>query len=86
MNNPNWATQVVDKAKSDSDFKQELLDDPKAAVEKLIGESLSEALEIKVVETADGGVSLELNSDELSDDDLDDVAGGGGPPRGKPNL
>lgn len=74
MNNPNWATQVIDKAKAGSDFKQERLDGPKAAIEKSIGESLSKALEIEVVETANGGMSLELDSDELSDDVVDAVA------------
>lgn len=73
MNNPSWDTQVIDKAKADSGFKQELLDGPKAAIEKLIGKSLSKALEIEVVETTDGRTSLELDSDELSDDVVDAV-------------
>lgn len=61
-------------------FREELIRDPKSAIEKLTGEKLPESYNIKVIES-DPAYSATfvlplMLSDDLSDDDLDSVAGG----------
>jgi len=67
-------------AAKDRVFREELLSNPKAAIEKLIGEALPENFSIKIIESdpaysATFALPLMLSGD-LSDDELDDVAGG----------
>jgi len=76
MSSPAWVTDVVSKASGDAEFKQQLLDDPKTAIAQVTEDDISD-LEIEVSEGSDGEINIEVSSDELSDDDLDQISGGG---------
>lgn len=67
---------LIKKAMEDGEFKKQLMVDPKAAVEKLTGQKLSEKLEIKVLEETPTTIYLSLPTNELSDEDLDSASGG----------
>ena len=71
--------QIIAKAWMDEGFKQRLLADPAAAL-KQEGLDIPEGLRIKVVENTDKLVHFVLpakpSSHELSDEQLDKVAGG----------
>ena len=69
--------QLIKKAQSDKDFKKTLVDNPKAALGQL-GVQVTEDVDVKVVEESAKVVYLVLpcNPDELTDEQLDDVAGG----------
>lgn len=67
---------LVKKAAENSDFKAQLLRDPKAAIEKATGQSFPAKLEIKAVEETPSKIYIRIPSDELSDDDLDSASGG----------
>ena len=71
--------QIIAKCWSDDSFKQKLLSDP-AAVLKAEGAELPAGLTIKAVENTDKVFHLVIPSKptDLSDDDLDKVAGGFG--------
>jgi hypothetical protein len=67
----------------DEDFRQMLLDDPKGAVEQELGSRLPEGVEVRAVEESAQIIYLVLPSasplgqgGELSDQELDEVAGG----------
>jgi len=79
MSHKEWAEQIITKALEDAAFKAELLSDPKAAVEKVLGKSLG-AINLKVVQETANTIYLVLplhtGSSELSDEELDFVAGG----------
>jgi hypothetical protein len=67
----------------DEDFRQRLLDDPKGAVEQELGSRLPEGVEVRAVEESAQIIYLVLPSasplgqgGELSDQELDEVAGG----------
>jgi hypothetical protein len=67
----------------DEDFRQRLLEDPKAAVEQELGTRLPEGVEVRVVEETAGTIYLVLPSvsqigegGELSDQKLEVVTGG----------
>lgn len=70
--------KLIKKAWEDSEFKKQLLSDPKAVIEKETGKSLPENIEIKAVEETSKTVYIRIpkNPEELSDDELDNVAGG----------
>ncbi len=70
--------QLIAKAQADQAFRQALLSDPKATIEKELGGSLSESVSIKVVEETADTLYLVLPAaeGELSEDALDAVAGG----------
>lgn len=79
--------RIVQKSLEDEGFRQKLLNDPKAAVEEELGAPLPEGVEIRAVEeTADtvflvlppSGSSAGGDNEEISDQDLDAVAGGAG--------
>jgi len=68
------------RAAKDRAFRAELISDPKLAIEKLTGEELPEDYSIKIIES-DPAYSATfvlplMLSGELSDDELDNVAGG----------
>ena len=83
---PSWQefqNELVVKALKDESFRKQLLANPKAVVEKEMGKleegsKLPSALEVKVIEQPANALYLVLPtmSEELSDDALDNVAGG----------
>jgi hypothetical protein len=86
QNLPSWQefqNELIGRALKDEGFRQELLGDPKAVVEKEMdklkeGAKLPAALEIKVIEQPSNVLYLVLPTmpDELSDEALEIVAGG----------
>ena len=67
-------------AAKDRTFREELIRDPKAAIEKLTGEVLPDHFSIKIIES-DPAYSATfvlpiMLSGDLSDDELDSIAGG----------
>ena len=75
---------LVQRSLEDEDFRQMLLDDPKAAVEQELGTQLPEGVEVRVVQESADTIYLVLPSasavgegGELSDQELEEVAGGG---------
>lgn len=73
---------IVAKAWKDEAFKQELLSNSKAVYEREIGQKLPENFKIQVMEETSDTLYLSLpirpqNSQELSDEALEAVAGGG---------
>ena len=73
---------LVQRSREDEDFRRRLLDDPKAAVEQEFGTRLPESVEVHAVEESAQSIYLVLPSasplgqGELSDQDLEQVAGG----------
>ncbi|WP_449241163.1 NHLP leader peptide family RiPP precursor [Desulfoscipio gibsoniae] len=70
--------KLIKKAWTDSEFKKQLLADPKAAVEKEVGKALPENMVVKAVEETADTVYIKIprTPEELSDDEMDNVAGG----------
>ncbi|MDR0691006.1 MAG: NHLP leader peptide family RiPP precursor [Streptococcaceae bacterium] len=71
--------KVMQKATTDEEFRQELLDDPKSAIEKLTGETLPDDYKIKVLENDPNYTATFVLPDlkpDLDADDLESVAGG----------
>ncbi len=77
MTQKEFEEQIIKKAQSDKEFKKALVDNPKEALGQL-GVQLPEDVEVKVVEESARVVYLVLpdNPDELTDEQLDRVAGG----------
>jgi hypothetical protein len=76
--------RLVQRSLEDDSFRRRLLDDPKAAVEQELGTRLPESIEVRVVEESADTIYLVLPSAsplgegvELSDQELEAVAGGG---------
>jgi hypothetical protein len=74
----NKMAQLIAQALSDEAFKAQLLENP-VAILNAAGIEVPERLEIKVLENSDKVFHLVLpnKTSELSDDDLEAVAGGG---------
>jgi len=75
-------TKAQKLAATDETFRAELLSNPRNAIEKLTGKAFPDGYSIKVIES-DPAYSATFvlppaRTDELSDDDLDNVAGGTG--------
>jgi hypothetical protein len=70
--------KLIAKAQADESFRQTLMSNPKAAIEKEFGAALREGVEIKVVEETTDTLYLVLPAaqGELSETELDEVAGG----------
>ncbi|MCG6136866.1 MAG: NHLP leader peptide family RiPP precursor [Nostoc sp. LLA-1] len=77
--------QLIYHAWQDESFKQELLANPKQVYARELGEELPKYLEIQVMEETENKVYLVLpinpeatiaNEEELSEEDLETVAGG----------
>jgi hypothetical protein len=78
--------RLLDKAGKDAAFRRALLSDPKGTLGRELGVSLPEGLAVTVVEEAPGRCYLVLpaaaahRTEELSDAELEAVAGGSGEP------
>jgi hypothetical protein len=80
-----WERRLIERSLEDEEFRQRLLDDPKAAVEQELGRGLPEGVDVRVVEESSDTIYLVLPSasavvgqgSELSDQDLEAVAGAG---------
>lgn len=72
--------QVMVKASTDSEFRNELLTDTDKAIGKMAGKKLPEGFKVKVIEKDPGYAETfilpDLVSGELYDNQLDAVAGG----------
>jgi hypothetical protein len=75
---------VVQRSLQDEEFRQRLLDDPKGTLEQELGDRLHESIEVRVVEESADTICLVLPSaspigegGEISDQELEAVAGGG---------
>lgn len=70
--------RLLERAQRDPAFRAELIATPKAVVERELGIDLPEGTEIRVVEEQPNElyIILPAESDDLSDEDLDRVAGG----------
>ena len=90
---PELERRLIDRSLQDESFRQRLLDDPKGTIEHDLGSRLPESIEVRVVEESADTIYLVLPSasptgqgGELSDQELDAVAGGqviyGAPPDG----
>ena len=83
--------RIIQRSLQDESFRQRLIEDPKAAVEQELGARLPEEVRVVTVEESADTIYLVLPSTpmagsegvELSDQDLESVAGGadtsGGP-------
>ena len=74
--------RLIQRSTEDEDIRQRLLDDPKGTVEQELATQLPEDVEVSVVEESAQTIYLVLPSaspigGELSDQDLEQVAGGG---------
>lgn len=71
--------QIIEKASTDPAFKQALIKNPISTIEQLLGTKLPKFFDIKVVEESADTLYLVIpasQSAELSDSQLDMVAGG----------
>jgi hypothetical protein len=76
--------RLVQRSMEDEDFRQRLLDDPRGTLEQEVGGRLPESIEVRVVEESTDTIYLVLPSAsavgeglEISDQELEAVAGGG---------
>jgi len=78
-------TLLISKAMADEAFKSELISNPKAVIAREIGQELPQDVEIEVLESTPKKLYLvlplkvesgEIPTEELSDKELDAVAGG----------
>jgi hypothetical protein len=76
---------VVQRSLEDEEFRQRLLDDPKGTIEQELGIPAPESIEVRVLEESADTIYLVPPSasavgegGEISDKDLEDVAGGAG--------
>lgn len=73
--------QMLERSATDMEFRQQLLADPKAAIEAHYGKEIPDSLNLSFVEnTADATIVLPDAVDpeaELSEEELEAVSGGG---------
>jgi hypothetical protein len=70
--------KLIAKAQVDASFRQALLNNSKATIEKELGSIMPEGLQVKVVEETSDTLYLVLPAveDALSEAELDNIAGG----------
>lgn len=71
--------ELMLKAATDETFRAALLRDPKATLVSVFGAPLPESLNVRVVENTANELTIAIPpklNDELSEDDLDQIAGG----------
>ena len=75
--------RIIQRSLEDESYRRRLLEDPKAAVEEELGARLPEGVQVRAVEETVETIYLVLpsgspaeKSSELSDQDLQEVAGG----------
>jgi hypothetical protein len=72
--------QVIARAMKDPDYRQMLLDNPRAALGQAFGQELPAHVQVKVIEQEPDTIYLLLprdsESQELNEEELDSVAGG----------
>lgn len=76
--------KLIQRSLEDEEFRRRLLDDPKGTVEQEIGTRLPQEIKVRVVEESTDTIYLVLprssplggEGEELSDRELDAVAGG----------
>jgi hypothetical protein len=76
--------RLIQRSMEDDSFRQRLLDDPKGTIEQELGSRLPEGVEVRVVQESAKTIylvlpvrSADLQTGELSDQELEEVAGGG---------
>ena len=72
--------KIIEKAMKDEAFRKELIEDPKAAVEKAFGVKAPDGVEITVLEETPNTVYLVLpavRSQTISETDMEKIAAGG---------
>lgn len=73
-------TKVTQKATTDEEFRQDLLENPQSAIKQLTGKTLPDNYKIRILEKDPNYDAMfvlpKLSADELNLDDLDNVAGG----------
>ena len=77
--------RLIQRSFQDESFRQRILQDPRSAVEEELGARLPQGINVRAVEETPDTIYVVLPSrsrsgqtGELSDQDLDAVAGGGG--------
>ncbi|MEM7592906.1 MAG: NHLP leader peptide family RiPP precursor [Cyanobacteria bacterium P01_A01_bin.83] len=78
-----FEANLISKAWGDESFKQELMNNPRAVYEQELGRKAPENQKIQVLEETPGTTYLVIpqkpeTSEELSEEALESVAGGGG--------
>jgi len=71
--------QLQEKATTDAAFREQLKTNPNAAIEAVAGIQIPSGFKINIVDANDADLTIALpktKSDELSDNDLEAVAGG----------
>ena len=78
MNRSELQKEVVKKAMSDSEFRKQLLANPKETLNKNFKTDFPDEINVNVIEEDQNTVNIIVPevSSELSDDDLENVAGG----------
>jgi hypothetical protein len=67
---------IVDRANSDTDFRDRLLADPRGILETEFDLKIPQDWEISLALDADGRLAIDVLNDEISDELLDSVSGG----------
>jgi hypothetical protein len=79
----NLETRLIERAWKDPGFRKQIITDPKGLLERRLGQKLPEELKISVHEEDANTLHFSIpappsNTAELSDEDLEKVAGGTG--------
>lgn len=80
-----YEQNLIQKAWSNENFKQELIQNPKAVIARECGQQIPEAIEVELLQETNNKVYLVLpnnpiptsDQEELSEEALETVAGGG---------